>query len=332
MLIYVVLERDWLLFIGLKLKITTRPSTVQKAFFSAASVIGSNVSLILLEAVVFSLAEAATFSTTTRSCNYVDFAANTGGKIIVAFFYFIFYGILFFIFTGAPDWHKYDHTTPFRRFLWMTWDGIVRFVLMTAGVWTESNLRSYNIVPRAERYSGGKSSAEISKNLSLSTHEMTMQLISQSRTVIWIPLPLCTLITKTSEGLNKAPVFVYPGTTRLYMKRSFLVRLLTWLSSIVQLPLIVSLVFSAESALVAALSCSLLPAAFLSYASDVQIVFSKINTNIGLSSTTTTNNSALPSAVTDNKEFQAVTTSANNEMNEKTGINVQELQQYSQYY
>jgi hypothetical protein len=33
----------------------------------------------------------------------------------------------------------------------MTWDGVVRFVRLTLGVWTDDNIRGYNVIGRASR-------------------------------------------------------------------------------------------------------------------------------------------------------------------------------------
>lgn len=226
--IYLTLERDWLLWLGVRLRTKSTERAVNKAFFQVASKVGTRTSLIVLQITVYSLSNAATLSTTSKSCNDIDFAANTFGKVVVGFFYLVFYGVLFFIFTGAPDWYKYDRTTWTRRMIWLAWDGVVRFGYLTTGVWNDITVRSYNIVQRAERYQAGKDVVVASANTPLSMHEMVMYLISTSRGVIWMPLPLCTIITKTSESLNKAPVFVWTTTTHVYIKRHFVVRGIIW--------------------------------------------------------------------------------------------------------
>jgi hypothetical protein len=87
---------------------------------------------------VFVLAQAATTSTTKRSCGDIDFVGNTFGKVIVAFFYLFFYVMFFFIFTGAPEWEKYQSLSRGKAIMAIVFDGMHRFSLLTSGVWTDA--------------------------------------------------------------------------------------------------------------------------------------------------------------------------------------------------
>jgi hypothetical protein len=98
----------------------------------------AKVSVLVLEGVIFILARAATTTTTNRTCNNVDFAANTLGKVITAFFFFYFYIMCFFIFTGAPDWPKYQGLSLFKTLCAIFVDGMARFGELTTGVWTDA--------------------------------------------------------------------------------------------------------------------------------------------------------------------------------------------------
>src|SRR3972149_6695213 len=80
----------------------------------ALSKLTVKLTLLTLQGIIFILSQAATTSTTNRTCSNIDLAANTLGKVIVAFFIIFFYLMFFFIFTGAPDWAKYESYGRFR--------------------------------------------------------------------------------------------------------------------------------------------------------------------------------------------------------------------------
>ena len=106
-------------------------------------------------------------------------------------------------------------------------DGMVRFVRLTSGVWTDDSgiylklyrlykkflsVRSYNVVGRADRYMNDAPGASAQRALSRlgvldsdptlpqeSLHENVMSLLALSRSVVWIPIPLCVIITKVTN-------------------------------------------------------------------------------------------------------------------------------------
>ena len=167
MIVYGILQKDFVLYLGIKLgmsnqgKVSAVGSAAFKVsflqlfplftiFFKGLSKILTKLVILVLQVTIFILAQAATTSTTKRSCNSIDFVGDTFGyvfyalmfvnlssKIIVAFFYILFYFMFFFIFTGAPDWPKYAHLGGFKASLLITVDGIRRFSSLTTGVWTD---------------------------------------------------------------------------------------------------------------------------------------------------------------------------------------------------
>jgi len=82
----------------------------------------------------------------------VDLVGSLFGKVIVAFFYVFFYVMFFFIFTGSPDWEKYQGMRSIAVVFFLFVDGMKRFVYLSLGIWTDTTVRAYNIIGRAERY------------------------------------------------------------------------------------------------------------------------------------------------------------------------------------
>jgi len=108
-LTWIILEKDLLLYIAIKLKVhkadpKSKISMAASSVWMGMSRVMVKVTILTLQAVILCLAQAVTKTTTNRTCNDVDLVANTFGKVIVAFFYIFFYVMFFFIFTGAPDW------------------------------------------------------------------------------------------------------------------------------------------------------------------------------------------------------------------------------------
>jgi hypothetical protein len=290
--VWVILQKDILLWLGIRLRLDSASSAktklIAKKFWEGASKLAVRISLIVMQSIIYALAQAAIYSSTQRSCSDVDFFANTIGKGIVAFFYVFFYIMLAFAFTGAPDLQKYKNFGLLRTWGMMFIDGLGRFLNLTAGIWTDATIRSYNILGRAARYKRrsddigkqehmdaissvndtaavnaleakhqAKRAAGLDANDTL--HEVTMQLIAASRNVLWIPLPAGVIITKFSETLNQAHVFLFNKTEQVQLRRGRVARWLTWGFSVSHVPLQLTVIFTTSSGWAAVLASTLIP-------------------------------------------------------------------------
>jgi len=170
-IVWIVLQRDFILYLGIKYRVNARnmESSVKREFWEMGSKLMVKVSILTLQATILVLAEATLISITDRSCSELDFVSNTIGKVIGIVFVIFFYFAFFFIFTGSPNWDKYKRISWYLSFLWVTYDGIIRFSELTLGIWTDSTVKAYNIIGRAQRYMkdaiGNKSEQEARKGL-----------------------------------------------------------------------------------------------------------------------------------------------------------------------
>jgi len=164
-------------------------------------------------------------------------------------------------------------------------DGIYRFGLLTAGIWNDKTVRAFNIIGRAQRYEEDMEHSPVdsaalrlgiqppaavnnilkhsenTKQMKQALHEQIMHLIAISRTVVWIPIPLCVIVAKFSEALNTAIVFEFTKEEPIQLKRIRALRIFIWLFHVVQMPLVLSVVFTASKAVTIVLAASLLPLA-----------------------------------------------------------------------
>jgi len=285
---WIILEKDLLLYVAIKLKVhrlnpKSKMSAVVNSMWMGVSRVMVKVTILTLQAVMFCLTQAVTTTATKRTCNDVDLIANTFGKIIVAFFYVFFYVMFFFIFTGAPDWERYKGMKFLPSAGLLVLDGIYRFCLLTMGVWNDTTVRAFNIIGRSQRYDedlsqnpvdsamlrlGGAAPGAVSNILKQTEatsqmrqalHEQIMHLIAVSRTVVWIPVPLCVTIAKFSEALNSAIVFLHVKNEPVKLRRVLPLRIFIWIFHVVQMPLVMAVVFTASEKLTVLLVATLLP-------------------------------------------------------------------------
>jgi len=184
--------------------------------------------------------------------------------------------MLFFIFTGAPNTALYEHFSRKKRFFFIVKDGIVRYLKLTAGIWNDDTAKSYIILGRSERYEKEMSVTGHENKNKMSVHEQVVQLIAYSRGVLWIPLPLCVTIAKLSEHMNSAVVFSYFKTEKLYFKRAIWVRVFTWATTTLQMPIIYIIIVTAKTWAVGLLAASCLPVFFLTFLPDLRYFFLKL--------------------------------------------------------
>jgi hypothetical protein len=132
-------------------------------------------------------------------------------------------------------------------------------------------VRAYNIIGRADRYKPSEKIVDLPNVKGLpsipkvpetpaskeSLHEQVMHLMAVSRAVIWLPLPLLVIITKFTESLNVVNIFVFTKMEHLEFRRPFPLRAFVWFFSFCQMPMVLSIVFTASEVMIAVLSGSL---------------------------------------------------------------------------
>jgi hypothetical protein len=290
-IVWVILERDLLLYFGVKLRIQRPGSTsvIKTRVWDGISKLSVKTVFWTLQATVFVLAQAATTTLTKRSCGNIDLIANSLGKVIIAFFFLLFLVLFFFFFTGAPNWDKYKGKSAKLTVLMLIVDGLARFSELSSGVWTDATVRAYNIIGRSERYLAdegfgvniplfGRIGTTIENNQAMldSMHEQIMHLIAVSRTVVWVPFPLCVIIAKLSETLNQANVLIFVKTEPITLRRPFWLRMFIWTFYTIQMPLVMATVTTASSFFAGLLCGTLVPVFFCDVVHDFVHLFTKV--------------------------------------------------------
>jgi len=221
----------------------------------------------------------------------------------VAFYYLFIYVMFFFIFTGSPNWEKYPSYGLFRTIVLIFLDGMHRFIQLTLGIWTDAMVRSYNVIGRVDRYLGdeigAKTETKLSKVVTLITGksenkssqippqerllmiEQVMRLIAFSRAIIWIPLPLCVVVAKFSEGMNQSIIFNFTRKEKVQLRQPFLVRVINWFFSMSQVPLAVAVVCTASAKLTTLLASTLAPLAGIRVITDLIHLVDKLKLALG---------------------------------------------------
>ncbi len=293
--VWLILQKDILFYFGVRLKTAFpigRNSLVSKKMFLLISDFTVKLTILVLQAVVFALAKAATISTSRRSCSDVDFISNTAGKVVVAFFYVFFYMIFFFVFTGAPNWEAVERKPFLARGFIVFFTGIRRFLSMSSGVWNDDTLLGYNVIYRAKRYREGDQAfsvkgvlAKFSNRFAAPTepgvidsyHESVMMLIAHSRAVVWYPLPLGVNVAKLSETLTDANVFIFNRSVPLRLSRPPWLRRFLWVFNFMRVPTTLYFIFTGKEIALSVLFGSLLPHMLVNLYKEIAETFTAIS-------------------------------------------------------
>src|SRR5687767_12534716 len=99
--------------------------------------------------------------------------------------------------------------------------------------------------------------ADTNKQMKQALNEQIMHLIAISSTVVLIPVPLCVVVAKFSEALNTAIVLMFVKEEPIKLKRVFPLRIFIWIFHVVQMPLVLSVVFTASKNVTIALAATL---------------------------------------------------------------------------
>jgi hypothetical protein len=88
-----MLEKDVVLYLGVKLRIngSGKGNSVTKAIFQGLSKVSVKLVIIALQGTIFVLAQAATTSTTKKSCSDIDLVGNSFGYFFTVIILTIFY-------------------------------------------------------------------------------------------------------------------------------------------------------------------------------------------------------------------------------------------------
>jgi uncharacterized membrane protein YdfJ with MMPL/SSD domain len=79
--IWVILGKDLLLYLGVKLRVNGQQHTsaIRRRFWENVSKVSVRVTLYVLQGLLFALGQATTSTTTLKTCNDIDLIANSFG-------------------------------------------------------------------------------------------------------------------------------------------------------------------------------------------------------------------------------------------------------------
>jgi len=178
--------------------------------------------------------------------------------------------------------------TKTKRFFYVIYDGLNRFVELSFGIWTDAMLKAYSVIYLGEKYQKHRVSPKIQHEWDVTTHahnnksfhQTILQYSATGRLVVWIPIPFGGILFKFFEALNNNTIFIFNKNIKISLEIPWCLRIPIYICFVAQIPLLLAFIYSGNVLCAYFYIGTLIPLFFLLYAVEIVQAWNETQSSI----------------------------------------------------